>query len=554
MIGYRNYDVNIRTAILPRTLEEIVPSTSVARVIEAYVNSLDLADLGFHHTKLQAMGAPGYSPSMLLKIYIYGYIKNICSSRQLESACCINIELMWLSHCQEPSYHTISTFRTLKICDEMGVSIVDHSASLKLVFERFTKFCLGEGLIAGETVAVDTSNIRAQNARSRNFTTARLAKKLERAKGDVEKYHAALAHNDTLEQVDKEREELADKLARSEQRLAEYTTLNEQLKEAQALDPNLNQLSLTDPDSRSMSKDGVSSEVCFALLTANDAKHSLIADFSIENETDRTLLSKAVASVKDVLAVEELVVLGDKGFHSGAELAACEKLGAITHVAPPERPSTQKSADFTSDKFIYDKETDSFTCPNGEKLTPSKEECTKKNRKGQPIYKYKNYSCPIEKCAACPFVAQCLGAKNLKNRKGRRMIRKEHQEAIDRNDNRVGANKEVYAQRKCIAEHPFGTIKRSRGRTYTLLRGKRKVTGEFALILLGYNITRAMNIMTPKGLIEALYCHILTQFSTSIGLLVPYLGKAYLNAPQIRFFKSVQPKHAYGLYRGLRAA
>jgi transposase len=554
MISYRKYDVNIRTSVLTRSLEEIVPSNSVARVINAFVDSLDLATLGFHHTKLQGIGAPGYAPSMLLKIYLYGYMKNICSSRQLESACCINIELMWLSHCQEPSYHTISTFRTLKLCDDEGEILIDHSASLKLVFERFTKFCKEQGLIGAKTVAVDTTNIRAQNARSRNFTAERLDKKLNRAKTDVEKYEAALATSDTVEQADEARQVLADKLESIQNRLDYYSTLSEQFKKEQAQDPNLTQLSLTDPDSRSMSKDGVSSEVCFALLTANDAKNSLIVDFSIENETDRTLLAKAAIGVQNVLDVKEVAFLGDKGFHSGAQLAACEELGVTTYVAPPEPPLTQKPPDFTSDKFIYDKETDTFTCPIGEQLTPSKEECTKNNRKGQPIYKYKNYSCPIEKCAACPFAVDCIGKKGLENRRGRRIIRKEHQEVIDRNDNRVRANKEVYAQRKCIAEHPFGTIKRSRGRTYTLLKGKRKVTGEFALILLGYNITRVMNIMTPEGLIKALNCNILAQFSRLTRHLQAFLEKAYTITHQTRFLVFGQQRPDAGLYSQARNA
>lgn len=494
-----------RTMPISRSLDDLVAPCSVARVLDAFANGSDLASFGFHHASLTgSTGASCYDPNVMLKIYLYGYIKGICSSRKLEDACRTNFELMWLTEEQSPSYHTISTFRTFKLIDEQKGLDYDHSRSIKKLFDAFVRFCKKLSVIEGELGALDGTKVRAQNARNKNFTASKLAKKLARSTADVEKYLTALKDRDEQDMKGQCPEtELLAQLQKAEERQAKYTKHQETFDQAKLLDPTVTQLSLTDPEARLMGSEGNSGDVSYNIQSFVDAKNSLIVDYSVENVLDSQLLCERSQSAMSVLQVDEISVIADGIYGAGKQLTACEAIGVTTFVSPSDRSNKDKDERFTSDKFIYDDTTDTIKCPLGQPLTANGEVCTKK-KAGQILYEYKTFSCPASTCKECPMAGSCLSASAFKAGKGRIVERSEHQGAIDRNRQRVEANKDIYSKRKCIVEHPFGTIKRQRGRTFTLVKGKRKVTAEFGFVFMAYNITRVMNILTPEIFIEKL--------------------------------------------------
>ncbi len=534
---------------ISRSLEELVAPCSVARVIDAFAKGSDLASFGFHHSSLTAStGASCYHPVVMLKIYLYGYIKGICSSRKLEDACRTNIELMWLTEEQYPSYHTISTFRTFKLLDEQKGFDYDHSRSIKALFHSFVRFCKEHLVIEGTMGALDGTKIRAQNARNKNFTASKLAKKLERATADVEKYLTALEDIDEQELgAQGIKAELQAQLQKAEERQTTYTEHQKTFDQAKVLDPTVTQLSLTDKEARLMSSEGDSGDVCYNIQSFTDAKNSLIADYSVENVLDTLLLCERGESAMAVLEVDEISILADGIYGSGKQLTACEAVGVTTYVSPSDRQNKNKDKGFTSDKFLYNDANDTLKCPLGQQLTANGEVRAKK-KAGQILYQFKTYSCPAGICKECPMAKLCLSASVLKAGKGRVIERSEHQGAIDRNRQRVEANKDIYAKRKCIVEHPFGTIKRQRGRTFTLVKGRRKVTAEFGLVFMAYNITRMMNILTPKIFIEKLKTGSNNAKSTGNTSKIAYL--ANLEAIRRLFLKmSGQAYHKLSNYK-----
>jgi transposase len=456
------------------SLDMEISDDSVVRLIDLFVGHLDLAKLGFTKTKASKEGCPIYQASDMLKLYYYGYFNRIRSSRKLAAECCRNIELWWLLHQLKPGYHTIADFRK------------DNAVALKNSFKMFVSFLKGEELLGGETIAIDGTKIRAQNNKSNNYNEAKLKKHLEYIEGKAAAYIEELEQCDASEDksaTELNKKQIAEKLTTLKQRKTKYEDLQKALQDSEA-----KQISTADSDSRSLPiKDGIT-DVCYNVQSVNDSKHSLIVDFDTINQGDQGQLSTMSAKAKEILEVKELTALADKGYHVGKDLKLAKANNITTIVAYPQPRDRSQKTDpaYYTDKFIYDKQNDYYTCPAGVELTTNDKQYVK-GRKDRTSYTVKIYT--TKGCSSCPFKQRCTKAKH------RTIERSEHQDIIDENNKRTDENRELYKQRQQIVEHPFGTIKRSWGYTYTLVKGLEKVNGEMAIIFTMYNLRRAITIL-----------------------------------------------------------
>lgn len=495
----------------PLCLEDWVSPDNEVRVIDAFVDWLDLKVLGFQHTTDNLLGTSVYPPSMLLKLYLYGYLNRIRSSRRLELECTRNIELHWLLHQMTPKYHTIADFRKI------------HLIVLKNVFKEFTQFCIAISLVDGETVAFDGTKIRAQNNTKNNFNAARLKKLLDRIDLKSKEYEQYLIDLDEQDKREtpviaalikgKTREDIAKSLVILEQRRATYKEYEAQLAQLalEGCSTEQLQISTVDPDARSLPFKQNTTEVGYNVQTAGDAKNKLIIHFDVTNVGDNNALAALSADTKQILHLKKedtLKALADTGYHTGHQLQACAEQNVITYVAPPEakivKTTPTETALFTKDQFSYDPQKDVYICPNKQELSTNGTWYEHKaSRIGIAPRKYKQYTLPAKTCLACPFAEKCQ-ANRAKQWHGKTIERAEFDDAIEANLKRTTQDSTAYKQRKEIIEHPFGTIKRSYGYYYTLLRTKRKVAGEFALIYLCYNLRRVINILGIYELKEAL--------------------------------------------------
>ena len=510
-----------RSQMLFFCTDQQIAADNPVRVIDAFVDALDLDALGFVVKGRQKTGSPAYSAAMLLKLYCYGYFNRIRSSRQFELACQRNLELWWLLEQQKPCYRTISSFRK------------DNKKALKKTFQALVQMCRSWGLYGAEIVAIDGSKFRAQNSKKNNYNQKKIDRHLEYIDKKTEEYLTALDRLDAveeaeaklLESIDNEadtseqstesaellqsllvekREELQNKLIQKEESREKYENLQSQLNEAFEKDQT-RQISTTDPDARALPLKMNIVEVAYNLQTAVDAKHNLIVHYDVTNERDDYALADTAIAARDALEVAILKALADKGYNVGLELKRCAEAGILTYVAIRENAASLKKGNYAKKHFVYSKETDSYTCPANQTLTSNGKWYERKSSGTRShTYKMKVYKTSFHTCKNCPFAEQCAGANNLKKSKGREIQRTEYDDYIEANRQRITANKELYRRRQAIVEHPYGTIKRGWGYTYTLLRGKENVGGEFGLIATAYNLRRAMSILGVKDLIERL--------------------------------------------------
>lgn len=478
-----------RNQIQLMSLEGWISEDNPVRVIDVFVESLDLKQIGFKHTQIKSEGCPPYNPSVLLKLYLYGYNggARIRSSRKLEMECQRNIELMWLTEEMKPSHTTIAMFRK------------QHGKELKEVFKKLGMFLKSEGLIAGKEVCTDGTKIRGVNSKANNYTEKDVDSYLGWLDKKTEEYLKQLDQADQEEEkssspLSVKQSDVKDLLKQLKEKKEKYNGLQKQMQEKQTT-----QVSTTDPDTRLMQGADGGNTVGYNIQCSNDTAHSLIADFAVINEGDRHALHSTSVSAKETPGVEELTVIADKGYHAGTELAACEKDHINTLVAPQQYviPGAVPDERYNAGSFIYDTQQDCYTCPEGQHLITNGTWLKRKKKLGNQEVeaKYKEYKTP--QCLTCPAKHLCTRAAG-----GRVLTRFEYQEAIDANNKRVAENKERYQKRKCVSEHPFGTVKRAWGYTYTLLKGIKKVTGEFALIFTCYNLRRAISILGVVGLIR----------------------------------------------------
>jgi transposase len=460
-------------------LEDFIEQDNPVRFVDAFVDKLDLTELGFIIKDIKSEGRPSFDAKVFLKIYFYGYLNGIRSSRKLERECKRNIELQWLVCKLCPNYHSIADFRKV------------NPKALRNTFKLFVLFLKDMDLVAGTHVAIDGTKFRAHNSKKNNYNPKKLDRHFKYIEEKTNEYLKELDQNDASENPVKVTE-IQQKISRLNQTKLKYELLKSELEESG--EP---QVSTTDKDARALLVQGQVVEVSYNQQAAVDGKHKLVVATHTINRNDRNAMHNIALEAKQNLQVESLTSTTDKGYHNGRELEKCKTDNIQTICATPaiananEHGTTQE---YLVDKFIYNETDDTYTCPAGETLH-TKGTWHKKTRE-RDSYQFKKYRTP--KCATCPVKHLCTG----RAKGGREIERGEFAKAIEENGARYKENKVLYRQRQEWNEHVFGTIKRKWGYYYTNLKGLEKVNGEFALIMTVYNIKRCFNILGIKDFIE----------------------------------------------------
>lgn len=460
-----------QVVLFPTAIDDYIGADNPVRFLEAFVNQLELGELGFSKAEAKERGRPAYDPRDLLKLYLYGYVNEISSSRKLERETNRNVEVMWLMRRLTPDHKTIANFRK------------DNAVVLPQVFREFSKMCRQLNLFGAELVAIDGSKFRASNGKERNFNEAKLKQRLQWIEEKIARYLAALAAADEAdgEAPAVSANELQEKLAALRESKAEYESWQQQLAASGA-----KQISLTDAEARLM-KGRQGQHVSYNVQIAVDSKHKLIADFAVTNEAnDVNCLAALAQGAQAELGVQELKVCADRGYYNTAEIKKCEEAGIEVHMDRAERPTPPGI--FPLEQFSYDETQDVYFCPAGERL------------KFRLVDKEKQARCYwTEACRRCPLKSQCTKGKGP-----RKIKRALGQDAADRMLQRVAANRQFLQLRKQLVEHPFGTIKRQMRRDHFLMRGQVKVTGETSLTMFAYNFKRVIKLVGVDKLLAAL--------------------------------------------------
>lgn len=460
--------------LFPEALDDYITAENPIRFIDAFVSSLDLSALGFTRSTPADTGRPAYSPADLLRLYIYGYLNRVRSSRLLEREAGRNVEVMWLIGKLTPDFKTIADFRR------------DNITAIKSVCREFTLLCKKLELFGSELVVVDGSKFRAVNSRKRNFNQQKLERSIKMIDEKIAAYLQQMDQEDAQQPAVKlpTAEELRQKMQQLTERKQRYQSLQEQLKES-----GEKQVSLTDPDSRSMPV-GLTTEVSYNAQTAVDAKHKLIVEHEVTNAvTDREQLAEMATRAKKMLEVEQLEVIADMGYSDGGEIKRCEDQGITVYVAQPQTSANEKKGLYTKQDFTYLPEQDRYVCPAGAEL----EFRFATHEKGRDIRYYASSA-----CKSCQIVHLCTT-----NKGGRRLTRLVEEGSSERAAQRARENPEKMRLRQQIVEHPFGTMKRAMTSGYFLMRELQKVRAEMSLTVLAYNIKRAVNILGVEKMIEA---------------------------------------------------
>lgn len=462
--------------LFPPALEDFVAAENPVRVIDAFVEGLDLVALGFTRAVPASEGRPGYDPRSLLKLYIYGYLNRTRSSRRLEAETHRNVEVMWLMRLLKPDHKTIAVFRK------------EHPKALKRVTREFLMVCKELDLLDGTLVLIDGSKMRAVNSRERNYTKARVAKLIQRVDASIAGYLEELDRADRSEkgQGGPTDPDLPRKLARLQSRMEELRKIQEQIQDSG------DQVSLTDPESRRMKLRG-DQDVCYNTQIAVDPKNHLIVAHAVTNEvTDVEQLAPMALAAQEALGAETLEVAADAGYHNGSHVALCEAHGVTPYVPHTQTSKNEKAGLFTKEDFTYSEERDAYACPAGQWL---RRRTQWSKSPGRELVYYAN----SKACQGCALRTQCT-----QNRGGRRIMRTPEEPQVEAMRRRLTERRELMALRKATAEHPFGTMKRGMDAGYFLQKGLKAVGAEFSLSVLAYNIKRVTNILGVECLLEAL--------------------------------------------------
>jgi len=463
-----------QTLLLPACVDDYVGSDNVVRFIEAFVDSLDLAAAGFDRALPKATGRPGYDPSDLLKLYIYGYMNRVRSSRRLEAETHRNLEVIWLMRQLRPDFKTIADFRR------------ENKTSFRKVFREFVVLCRSLDLFGRELIAVDGTRLKAVNSGQRNFTKGKLAKAMAESDERLARYLKQLDEADKDDATPPERvDNLEEKIAALKERRAQLEQHRVEL-EASGED----QISLTDPDARAMhssSRIGVGYNIQIAV----DTKHKLIAEQQVHNKvSDLGLLAETANAARENLGVDHIDVVADRGYYKIEDIEDCEAVGVTPYVPKPLRGSAVKNGFFTKEQFRYDPDADVLICPGGQKLEPK----YKSNVRDNDTVIFVN----TKACKACDLRARCTNAAF------RKVMRYANEAILDRMAARLAARPEVMDRRRESVEHPFGSIKQWMGQRNFLTRRIENVRGEFSLTALAYNIRRAITLVGVTGLMHAI--------------------------------------------------
>jgi transposase len=466
-----------QSTLFPECLEDWIDEDNPVRVIDVFVDGLDLADVGFVGVDPEVTGRPSYHPSVLLKLYIYGYLNRVQSSRRLEREAGRNIEVMWLLGRLTPDHKTIADFRK------------DNGAAIRKVCAQFVALCRELGLLTQASVAIDGSKFKAVNNRDKNFTRAKMERRLAQIDESVARYLSQLDTADLQEPS----EALAAKTAHLKEKLAKLASELQRLKaleKAMLASPD-QQISLTDPDSRSMATSGRGSGVVgYNVQVAVDTEHHLIVTHEVTNTgSDRSQLANIASQAKDVLGADHLNVVADRGYFNSPEILACEQ-AAITVTMPKPMTSGAKSdGRYGKQDFVYLPTEDVYRCPAGGKLTYRYTNA----EDGKALRRYWTTA-----CSSCSLKARCTTGSE------RRITRWEHEHVLEAVQQRLDKNPQAMRVRRETVEHPFGTLKMRMGATHFLMKTLPRVATEMALHVLAYNLTRVMNILGIQPLMAAM--------------------------------------------------
>jgi transposase/peptidoglycan hydrolase-like protein with peptidoglycan-binding domain len=420
-----------QTCLFPISLEDSIDAENSVRSIDQFVDSLNLPELGFR-SDFTENGPPAYHPSVLLKLYIYGYMNRVRSSRQLEKECKRNIEVMWLLESLAPDHNTISNFRK------------DNAKAIKKVFFATVQIARNFGLIGATLIAGDSTKFRAQNSKKNNYNQKKIQRHLDYIDTKLEQYNTALRENDN----DTEKEEIKQDIDKHQKRKEQYKKLEQQL-----VASGETQISTSDPESRHLIVRNNITEVAYCIQTTVDAQNNIPFDYLVTNKNDSKAMGQMLQRAKTILQTNNFTALYDKGYHTGSELAIAHRLGVETLVAIPAigRASQAPDPDYNSEHFTYDSSNDTYTCPQGNTLKSNGS--TYKGRN----YRFKQYK--TNKCRTCPARDLCTTSKI----NGKIIQRSEYHRYIEDNAARVKENPDAYKRRQAIVEHPYGTVKRQWG-------------------------------------------------------------------------------------------
>jgi transposase len=465
-----------QSTLFPERLDDYVAEDNPVRAIEVFVESLDLGKLGFEGVEPEATGRPAYHPAVLLKIYIYGYLNRIQSSRRLERETQRNVELIWLTGKLMPDFKTIADFRK------------DNGQAIRAVCREFIVLCRQLKLFSEAIVAIDGSKFKAVNNRDKNFTDRKLKARIEQLDESIERYLADLDRADREPTAVSEGQvlRLKDKIAGIRAQVERLNEIGEQMQQT----PD-RQISLTDPDARSMATSGRGTGVVgYNVQTAVDAKHHLIVAHEVTNlGHDRTQLATMAKQARGATGQEYLTVIADRGYFSGEEILECEQAGISALVPKPLTSNSKAEGRFDKRDFVYLPEADEYRCLAGQRAIHRFTSI----ENGMKLHKYWSSACP-----RCPIKAQCTPSDY------RRITRWEHEHVLDAMQARLERTPEASKLRRQTAEHPFATLKAWMGSTHFLTRRLPRVSTEMSLHVLAYNMKRVMQILGVQPLMRAI--------------------------------------------------
>ncbi len=463
-----------QVTLLPECLDDFVVEDNPVRVIDVFIDELDLTGLGFESAAPADTGRPAYHPAVLLKIYVYGYLNRLQSSRRLERETQRNVELMWLTGRLTPDFKTIADFRK------------DNGKAIRSVCREFIVLCRRLDLFAEAIVAIDGSKFKAVNNRDKNFTDNKLKKRMAQLEESIGRYLADLDRADREPTLVTEGKVLKEKVATVKAHMEHMKQIGQQLREA----PD-GQVSLTDPDARSMATSGRGTGIVgYNVQTAVDTKHHLIVAHEVTNVGhDRTQLFSMATEARSATGKEELTVVADRGYFKGEEILDCDQAGMTPLVPKPLTSNSKADGRFDKRDFVYIAEDDEYRCPAGQRAI--KRFTTIEH--GMTLNKYWSSACP-----RCPLKAQCTPSDY------RRITRWEHEAVLEAMQDRLDRQPDAMKLRRQTVEHPFGTLKAWMGATHFLTKRLPRVSTEMSLHVLAYNLKRVMQIVGIRPLMQAM--------------------------------------------------
>lgn len=447
-------------------IEEAIELDNEVRLIDLFVSSLSLADFGFK-TDFIENGRPAYHPADLLRLFIYGYLNRIRSSRQLEKECKRNLEIMWLMRGLTPDHNTISNFRK------------DNPKAIQKVFRATVQLAKHFNLIGGKLIAGDSTKLRAQNSKKNNFNEKKIQRHITYIDAKLEEYSKILADEDGDAQM---KTAAQNKIEKHLKQLEKYEQMQKELSQSDEV-----QISTSDPDSRQLITRNNITEVAYNVQATVDAKHNIPVDFKVTNQNDSKAMGNMLRRAKTILKTNSFIALYDKGYHTGTEFSYAHKLDVEVIVAAPDVASHAPDLAFDVEHFVYNKEHDEYTCPAKEILSTNGRWYNKKH--GKTTNRIKHYK--TKACISCHFFTRCT-----KNKDGRLIERTEHADLIDANKKRLHENMELYRKRQAIVEHPFGIIKRQWDFYYIMTKKTIKhANADVGFIFTAFNLRRIFNLI-----------------------------------------------------------